>query len=73
MGAGSVVQMTLAIKVPDMACGACADTITKAVQALDASATVQADTKTKQVEITSSASDEAIKTAIVEAGYTVAA
>lgn len=62
---------TLNLTVPDMACGACAETITKAVQGLDAAATVKADTETKAVEITTSASGDAVKQAITEAGYTV--
>jgi copper chaperone len=55
-----------------MACGACAETITKAVQTLDATATVQADPGTKKVTIESSAQPDQVKQAIAEAGYTVA-
>lgn len=62
----------LAIKVPNMACSACAETITKAVQALDNTASVQADPKTKDVQISSStASADEIKQAIEAAGYTI--
>lgn len=39
--------MTLQLKVPNMACSACGDTITKAIKAVDATATVTADPKTK--------------------------
>lgn len=63
--------MTLQMKVPNMACSACSDTITKAIQAIDPAATVQADTKTKLVVISSQASEPAIKQAIAAAGYTV--
>jgi copper chaperone len=55
-----------------MACSACADTITKAVQAIDADATVQADPKTKIVSVKTNASQTAIQEAITQAGYTVA-
>ncbi|MEH1872140.1 MAG: heavy-metal-associated domain-containing protein [Nostoc sp.] len=41
--------MTLQLKVPNMACSACGDTITKAVKSVDPTATVQADPKTKIV------------------------
>ena len=63
----------LAIKVPNMACAACAETITKAVQAVDGKASVQADPKTKDVQINSTASETEIKQAIEAAGYTVSA
>ncbi|MDX2099233.1 MAG: heavy-metal-associated domain-containing protein [Leptolyngbyaceae cyanobacterium bins.59] len=64
--------MTLDVKVPDMACSVCADKITKAVQALDPSATIQADTKTKQVKIDTQAPEVAVREAITTAGYTIA-
>lgn len=63
--------MALQLKVPNMACSACSDTITKAIQAIDPAATVQADTKTKLVEVDTQASETAIRDAIVAAGYTV--
>lgn len=65
--------MTLQLTVPNMACSACGDTITKAVKALDADATVQADPKTKQVNIETQASENAVKQAIANAGYQVKA
>lgn len=55
-----------------MACSACSETITKAIKAVDSSATVQADPKTKLVEIETQASEDAIAQAITEAGYSVA-
>lgn len=64
--------MTIDFKVPNMACSACADTITKAVIAVDPTATVNADPKTKQVSIETQSNETAIKEAIVAAGYTVA-
>ena len=64
--------MTLQLTVPNMACSACSDTITKAIKAIDPAATVQADTKTKQVNIETQAPETAIKQAITNAGYTVA-
>jgi copper chaperone len=63
--------MTLALTVPDMACSACAETITKAVTALDPAAQVQADPKTKQVNIETQADAAVVKNAITAAGYTV--
>lgn len=64
--------MTLQLKVPKMACSACAEAITKAVKAVDSSAIVQADPKTKLVNIETQASESAIAQAITAAGYPVA-
>lgn len=64
--------MTLQLTVPNMACSACSDTITKAVKAIDPAATVQADTKTKLVNIETQVAETTIKQAITDAGYTVA-
>lgn len=64
--------MKIQLNIPDMACGACAKSITNAVQSLDKSATVNADTQTKQVEIESSADENAVRSAIQQAGYTPA-
>jgi copper chaperone len=63
--------MALQLTVPNMACSACGDTITQAIQAIDPVATVQADPKTKQVKIETQASETAVKQAISAAGYTV--
>lgn len=64
--------MTLQLQVPNMACSACSDTITKAIQAIDPAAIVQADPKTKLVEIDTQASEPTIREAIITAGYTIA-
>ena len=64
-------MMQLQLKVPSMACSACAETITKAVMAVDATAQVQADPKTKLVQIETQATETTVKTAIVNAGYPV--
>ncbi|MBD2018656.1 heavy-metal-associated domain-containing protein [Leptolyngbya sp. FACHB-36] len=64
--------MTLQLNVPNMACSACSETITKAVTNVDPAAQVAADPKTKQVTIETQAPETAIKEAITAAGYTVA-
>lgn len=64
--------MTLQLKVPNMACSACSDKITKAIQAIDPTATVQADTKTKLIEIETQAPEPTVREAITTAGYTIA-
>lgn len=63
--------MTLKLTVPNMACSACAETITKAVTDIDPAAQIQADPKTKQVNIETQADAAAVKNAITAVGYTV--
>lgn len=63
--------MTLTFKVPNMACSACATTITNAVMALDPTAKVEADPQTKQVKIETQQPETMVKQAIVAAGYAV--
>lgn len=65
-------MMTLQLKVPNMACSACGDTITKAIKTIDPAAIVQTDSKTKLVQVDTQASEAEISQAITEAGYTVA-
>lgn len=64
---------TVELTVTDMACSACVETITKAVQAIDTNASIDADTQTKHVSITTTATDTVIRDAIAAAGYTIAA
>jgi copper chaperone len=61
----------LQLTVPDMACAACADTITEAVNRLDPAAKVEANLQTKQVQVDTQATPEAVKAAISAAGYTI--
>ncbi len=56
--------------VPDMDCGGCVASITRAVQKLDGAASVKADLETKKVEVTSGLSDAAIRGVIEDAGFT---
>jgi copper chaperone len=61
--------MTLQLTVPNMACSACANTITNALKAVDANATIETDTTTKLVSVETQASETAIKEALAAAGY----
>jgi copper chaperone len=58
------------IKVPDMTCGHCVSTITKAVKALDASASVDIALAEHSVRVEGKASKEALIHCIAEAGFT---
>jgi copper chaperone len=61
--------MTLQLNVPKLACSACVNTITTAIQKVDANATVKADTKTKIISVETQASETSIKDAIHSVGY----
>lgn len=61
--------MSIQLKVPKMACSACANTITKAVQAVDSAATVEADIKTKLVTIQTVKPESEVRKAIASVGY----
>jgi copper chaperone len=63
--------MSVQLKVSDMACSACANTITQAVKQVDANAEIDADLTAKIVKIETQQPLETIKQAIVAAGYTV--
>jgi copper chaperone len=58
------------LKVPDMTCGHCASTITKAVKELDASAKVDISLAEHCVRVEGKASKEDLVRSIAEAGYT---
>ena len=57
------------LKVKDMTCGHCANRITQAIKAIDASAVVEIDLEQKRVGITSTHPLAEITTAMTEAGY----
>ena len=63
--------MAFKLKVPDIACQGCADTITESLLALEPNAKVHIDVSTKIVTIETSISLENIQQAIIEAGYTI--
>lgn len=64
--------MTIELKVPNMACGACAKTITQAVIDIDPKASVKADPKSKEVIVHTQASETSVREAIAAAGYPAA-
>lgn len=64
--------MTLQLTVPNMACSACGEAITAAIQAIDSAATVETDPQTKRVTVETAQPEAAVKQAITAAGYTVA-
>jgi copper chaperone len=63
---------TLTLNVPTIACEACANTITKAIQARQPDARVAVDVAAKRITVETTASLEEIEAAIVQAGHEVA-
>lgn len=61
--------MQLTLHIPSMACAACRDTITAAIQAVDPRAIVQADLGTKRLQVTTVAAEQQIRQAVERAGY----
>ncbi len=55
--------------IPNMTCGGCARSVTKALQGVDASAVVDADPASHLVRVQSSAGEAALKAALTAAGY----
>ena len=63
--------MTFKLKVPDIACQGCADTITQSLLNLEPSAKIHVDVPGKMVTVESTSSLENIKQAIISAGYKI--
>lgn len=59
------------LQVENMSCGHCVAAVTKAVKAVDGNAQVDVDLAAKGVKVQSAAPLDAVKTAIVDAGYPV--
>ena len=63
--------MALKLKVSNIACSGCAETITESIKTMEPDAKVDVDVDAKTVTVVSAASEETIKQAITAAGYTV--
>lgn len=59
------------LQVENMSCGHCVSAVTKAVQAIDATAKVEVDLASKTVKIDSATPLAPLKSAIADAGYPV--
>jgi copper chaperone len=57
------------LSIPDMSCGHCAATITKAVKALDANASITFDMEQRSAELATSAPMETVLAALAAEGY----
>ena len=63
--------MALKLKIPNIMCSGCAETITEAITTMEPDAKVDVDVNAKTVTVESAASEESIKQSIVAAGYTI--
>jgi len=63
--------MALKLKVPNIMCSDCAQTITESITTMEPDAKVDVDVQAKMVSVESAASEETIKQAITAAGYTI--
>ena len=59
--------------LPAMTCGHCVRTVTDAIQQLDPNATVTIDLPSHRLQVATAQSADAVKTALIEAGYEPAA
>ena len=59
----------LKLKVPDMTCGHCAQTVEKAVKSIDPNAQVKVDLGQKTVTVETTAQEQKISEVVRSAGY----
>ena len=64
--------MNLTLSVPSIGCASCIETITKAIQTVDASAIVTGDAATKSLDIESQLTEVKIRELIAIAGHKAA-
>ena len=55
--------------VPNMTCGGCAKSVTKALQSVDAGARIETDPAKREVRVETSATEADLREVLAEAGY----
>lgn len=55
--------------IPNMTCGGCASSVTKALLRVDPQARIEADPPTREVRVESALDESAFLTALSDAGY----
>lgn len=55
--------------IETMTCGGCARGVAKAIEGVDAAATVQADPPNRRIDVTTTAPRDRIVAALIEAGF----
>ncbi len=59
----------ITLTIPNMTCGGCAKSITKALLNVDAQAQIETDPTTRKVKISSNVEESTLRTALSAAGY----
>lgn len=59
----------LRFHVPNMACGGCAKSITKALQSVDPQARIETEPSAREVRISTRTDEQSLLAALKEAGY----
>ena len=59
----------LRFHVPNMACGGCAKSVTKALQSVDPQARIETEPSAREVRISTQADEQSLLAALKEAGY----
>jgi len=59
----------LRFQVPNMTCGGCAKSVTKALQSVDPKARIETEPATREVRVESSAAETDLLAVLAEAGY----
>lgn len=59
----------LRFHVPNMTCGGCAKSVTKALSSVDPQARIETDPSTREVRVESSAAETDLLAVLAEAGY----
>ncbi|MBU3708701.1 MAG: heavy-metal-associated domain-containing protein [Burkholderiaceae bacterium] len=59
------------LKVDGMTCGGCVSSVKRALQAIDANASIDVDLQSKTVKIDTAVELHAVKAAVEDAGYDV--
>lgn len=59
----------LSFNIPNMTCGGCAKSVTKALLSVDPQAQIETDPPTREVRIESALQESAFYAALSEAGY----
>jgi copper chaperone len=57
------------LNLPGITCGGCARSVTAAIKELDPEATVTADVAARRVTVKTTATDQALRDAVMDAGY----
>lgn len=59
----------LRFRIPNMTCGGCAKSVTKAVQSVDPKARVQTDPAAREMRVETAADERALLAVLEQAGY----